>query len=252
MEVGFAVGLAVLGALGAWLVQEWRLGSYQRRFALMTRVNAQQSQEVHDALLQGFLGVAWQVEAASTQLPAHPEQAKDQIDRLLVKLDSVLSEARQSIWDLEHREAGAVDFARQAEELAASVFASAEGMHQLHCEGSPTPLQGAVAHSLLYILREALWNAKQHARASHIRTVLHYGEHLFRIRVEDDGNGLIPTVDLAEPGKWGIASMRQRALKLKANLEVEGRPGAGSSITISIEGGQTYSDDAKRFSRFLP
>jgi signal transduction histidine kinase len=107
----YLLAAAAASALAVWRFHVFRINRQCREFAAISRENSRIAQEVHDQLLQGFLGIAWQVEAAAKQLPAHPQEAKDQIDRLLIRIDSVVGEARQSISDLPSNSAQPIQLA---------------------------------------------------------------------------------------------------------------------------------------------
>jgi signal transduction histidine kinase len=237
----YLLAAAALSAIAIWHVQSCRIARQGRDFAAVARENARSAQELHDALLQGFLGVAWQVEAASKQLPAHPLAAKEQINKLLIRMDSVLGEARQSIWDLQSKSHQPVQFAELLKQKSRLNFQSQTIQYPVESFGSPRALLPNVAHSLCFIILEAWVNARRHAEPTEVRTELHYEANRFLVTISDNGKGMNTGEELAEPGKWGIAGMHQRALKIKANLNIASRPGAGTRIELSMDSSDAYS-----------
>jgi CheY-like chemotaxis protein len=89
---------------------------------------------------------------------------------------------------------------------------------------------------IVAILREALRNVEQHARASQVRVVLRRARELVVLSVADDGTGHRPPADLAElraDGCSGLAGISERARRL-GGLIVESRPGGGTRLQAEI------------------
>ena len=101
-------------------------------------------------------------------------------------------------------------------------------------ELSPPPI---VRDEVYRIAREALRNAFSHARASHIEAEISYGEHLFRLRIRDDGEGIAPAMlEEGRPGHYGLPGMRERAAEIGAKLDIWSGAGTGTEIDLSIAG----------------
>jgi signal transduction histidine kinase len=93
-------------------------------------------------------------------------------------------------------------------------------------------LEPAAVFSIQRILLEAISNALQHSGARHIRlTAQPNGERGIEIRVADDGAGY------GEPGPragLGLSTMRARAQKLGAVLDIASRRGEGTTVSLTI------------------
>ena len=91
---------------------------------------------------------------------------------------------------------------------------------------TPAPL-GEGGTELSRIVQEALTNVRKHANARHVLVVLRTeGEDLVA-EVSDDGQGFEP--DTISAGV-GMRSMRERAVALGGELEVESEPGKGTRM----------------------
>jgi two-component system, NarL family, sensor histidine kinase UhpB len=82
---------------------------------------------------------------------------------------------------------------------------------------------------LYRVAQEALTNVARHAACSQARLVLRRVGEGVELAVVDTGLGFDPD-DRTEGA--GIRGMRERALLVGARLEVESRPGAGTSVTL--------------------
>jgi len=89
---------------------------------------------------------------------------------------------------------------------------------------------------LLRLLQEALTNVFKHSRARRVDIRVRRSGDRLRLQVEDDGVGL-PAAGTAAAavGGAGLASMRQRAHRLGAELDVRARDGApGTRVALDV------------------
>jgi signal transduction histidine kinase len=94
-----------------------------------------------------------------------------------------------------------------------------------------------VEQALLRTAQEALANVARHAEAGRVVLTLSYIDDLVTLDVRDDGVGFAPPSPSLRNGGFGLTAMRQRIEGLEGTLEVESRPGAGTTIAASIPAG---------------
>jgi signal transduction histidine kinase len=92
------------------------------------------------------------------------------------------------------------------------------------------------------IVKEALSNARRHARTGMAIVELSVGERRCTIRVIDRGLGFDPR---PVEGSFGIRGMRERAGRAGADLAIETSPGHGTIVTVIIDM-EPSGDDAPR------
>jgi signal transduction histidine kinase len=90
-----------------------------------------------------------------------------------------------------------------------------------------------VENNLLRIGQEALTNAVRHGKAQHVHVHLHYGKQAFALRVSDDGCGFDAHVR-ADPERFGLVGMRERAQEIGARLEVNSAVGRGTLVQVTV------------------
>jgi two-component system sensor histidine kinase UhpB len=83
---------------------------------------------------------------------------------------------------------------------------------------------------LYRVAQEALTNVVRHAAASRAELSLHRNGGRLELRIRDDGHGL---QDLGAGG-GGIRGMRERAMMVRAQLEVGDRPGGGVEVALDL------------------
>jgi len=204
---------------------------FEERLAERTRI----AQELHDSLLQGFVGVSMQIAVAVEQLPAD-SPAKPQLKRVVKTIGKVIEEGRNTVLGL--RSSGNNDFAnleRQFSELRQDLDASGQTDFRIIVEGLPKPLCPAIADEVYHICREAVINAFRHSKSRKIEVEIEYAARDFRIAVRDDGIGIDQKIiESGRENHWGLSGMRERAEKIGALLKVLSRADAGTEIELSV------------------
>jgi two-component system, NarL family, sensor histidine kinase UhpB len=101
----------------------------------------------------------------------------------------------------------------------------------LESDGELSELDADAQLVLYRVAQEALSNAARHSGADHIRVSLRRAGPRVELTVSDDGRGF--SFDDAEGG-LGIAGMRERALLVGGDVEIESRPGTGTTVRLVV------------------
>ena len=84
-------------------------------------------------------------------------------------------------------------------------------------------------------MREAVNNSVKHSGAGLIEVTLESSPGLLVISIHDDGSGFSGDDAAAPgPGHYGLIGMKERASQIGAELEVVTKPGAGTTIAVSL------------------
>jgi DNA-binding NarL/FixJ family response regulator/two-component sensor histidine kinase len=187
------------------------------------------ARDLHDEALQDLIDAL----AHATAARAGDAQA---LDRLAPILKRVGEHLRAAIHDL--RLGGEEDepFPELLENLVALHRAMAvDSEVQLEVrEGVPSGSLGRPGTEVLRIVGEALVNARRHAGAGHVRVQAWASRDAMCIEVCDDGRGFDPAEPAADPAGTGLAGMRERAARLRADLEIESEPGRGTVVRLRL------------------
>jgi two-component system, NarL family, sensor histidine kinase UhpB len=205
----------------------------ERRRAGSAALRAQEEErariarDLHDEVNQSLTGLLLRLEAAREAAPPELEgeiaETKALANQAMTELLSLARQLRPTALD----DLGlAAALGGQVDRLAAEIEASLEVVGDFSDLGDDAQL-------VVYrVAQEALTNAARHSRA---------GKVLVRLRrteaggvvldVADDGGGF--AFDQAEGG-LGIAGMRERALLIGAELTIESRPGAGTTVRLVV------------------
>ena len=204
---------------------------FEERLAERTRI----AQELHDSLLQGFVGVSMQIAVAVEQLPAD-SPAKPQLKRVVKTIEKVVEEGRNTVQGLRSsKDDDFTNLERQFAELRRDLDAGERTDFRILIEGAPKPFCPAIGDEIYHICREALVNAFRHSRAAAIEIEIEYAAREFRVVVRDNGIGITPQI--IESGRekhWGLSGMKERAEKIGARLKVLSRAETGTEIELSV------------------
>ena len=81
------------------------------------------------------------------------------------------------------------------------------------------------------VAQEALVNAARHSGATRVEVNLEPRDSRVRLEVSDNGSGFA----FAEEGKGlGLSGMRERALLVGGTLDIDSRPGKGTSVVLEV------------------
>jgi two-component system sensor histidine kinase DegS len=86
--------------------------------------------------------------------------------------------------------------------------------------------------ALFRVLQETLSNALKHAEAKQIEVQLHLSPDSVALSVKDDGRGFDATTP--RPGHYGLTNLRERAMQIGAEVNIDSKPGEGAHITFSV------------------
>jgi signal transduction histidine kinase len=87
--------------------------------------------------------------------------------------------------------------------------------------------------ALFRIFQEALTNIERHASAHHIDVKLSASPEMITLLVQDDGRG-IQAQEIADLKSLGLMGMRERAKRLGGTFDIQGAPGKGTLLSVSI------------------
>jgi signal transduction histidine kinase len=99
--------------------------------------------------------------------------------------------------------------------------------------GAEPDLPNEVAQALLRIAQEALTNVSRHAQARQVALRVADGPPM-RLLIADDGKGFDPAQVAGD--HFGLISMRERATRINARLQICSTPGQGTEIIVAWPG----------------
>ena len=190
--------------------------------------------ELHDTLLQGFLGASMLLHQAVEQTPAdYP--SKPALSSALRLVNQAIDEGRAAIQGIHTASTAPSSLEHAFSNLLGEVATGRCLRLRVFVQGKPWTLNPAIQEQLFLIGREAAMNALRHSQATKIEVEIQYQHDLLRVFVRDNGCGINPeTVQRECDSHWGLRGMRERAENISARFAVWSRTGAGTEMCVAI------------------
>jgi PAS domain S-box-containing protein len=199
------------------------------------------AREIHDELGQALtalkLDLAWMAGGSnrpptragggrnSGQMQAIDPSITARIDETMQIVRRIASELRPSVLDQLGLEAAIECLVEEATQRTGIAIA-------LHAEEFPR-LSDEVASHAFRIIQEALTNVIRHSKATRVDVAVRRAGSTLILGVSDNGVGFAPDT-LSGLRSLGLVGMRERALACGGMLMVQGKPGEGTSIVVTI------------------
>ncbi len=186
------------------------------------------AREIHDGIAQDIAFLGYQADEIV-------DVAKDPaVHRLAAALRSeitrVVGELRMSVFTLREGVSQSESLGGALAGHARRIFEDSATQLHLTIEESPNRLRPEVESELLRMGQEALTNTRRHAKARNVWVTCLVDAPAATLSVEDDGVG----VGDKRPDSYGLEIMRERAVRIHAELRVNHRTGGGTSVEVSI------------------
>jgi ribose transport system substrate-binding protein len=222
--------MVLLAALAVLLAFQWLLHQIRHwQMRAILREREELAYEMHDTLAQSFTGIGYQLQAARAERRGE-DAVREHIDTALRLVSMSHREASRTIAALrpqQHDAPGILTALRQsAERLSTGGDLTIRTV--LNARSPELPLE--VADAFIRIGEEAINNAIQHGGCHNLSIELHVQRREATLIIKDDGQGFF--LEDEEHKGLGIAGMRSRAEKIKADLNVTSRPGEGTTISV--------------------
>jgi signal transduction histidine kinase/ligand-binding sensor domain-containing protein len=187
--------------------------------------------ELHDSVMQQITALSLVLGTAKRRI-ASDADARGMVADVQRRLIDVGTEVRELSHDLNPpilQQAGLPEALRGY----CDTFGHAHGLAvSSDIDGSVAELSAGSALALYRIAQEALGNAAKHAAPTRIDVRLARAGGDVVLTIADDGRGCDP----GRPGKGGLGlvNMRERARQLHGTFELDGRPGRGTTVRVTV------------------
>ena len=194
------------------------------------------ARDLHDTLAQGFTSIVLHLEAADAVLPMGAD-GREHLDQARRMARESLGEVRRLVWSLRPAELHETDLPDALRRMVAD-WGRRHGLPAtFRLDGNSRSLPPDIEVSLLRIAQEALTNSEKHADAARVDVVLTMFDDAVNLDVRDDGRGFAPNATVTNDGSghgFGLIGIRDRVRALGGTVEIEGRPGEGTIVAVSI------------------
>jgi signal transduction histidine kinase len=196
------------------------------------------AQELHDELGQLLSVLRLELETLRRQALSQCEcvregQLIDIIDDLGTQIDAAVQSVRRISAELRPGVLDRLGLAAGLEWLLDEFERRAGIVTDFHTNLADEPIDAELSTALFRITQEALTNVARHSGASLVQAQLLKEGRSLNLEVRDNGHGFDADTEQAGPS-LGFLGMHERAHRLGGILEIEGKPGTGVRLRVSI------------------
>jgi len=242
------VGQAAMAIQNAWLFDQVRAG-HERLQSLSRRlVEVQESErryiarELHDETSQALTALMFGLRLMEQEVD-HPENLLAHLAELKRLTDGVLEDLHRLAMDLRPASLDHLGLVAALEQLIK--VTSERYQLRVHFKtvgiSEEVRLSDEVETALYRIVQEALTNAVRHAKANNVDVILELQDGRSIVIVEDDGVGF-ETQEITKSGHLGLLGMQERAQMAGGTLQIESRPGGGTTVVVEVPYVDTHLD----------
>jgi two-component system sensor histidine kinase UhpB len=218
---------ALAGALNAMLdrLEGERRESARRALSAQEAERKRIALELHDEVGQTLTAIALRAERAAGDPASQPQALSEIAEHVLRSLEDVHRIGR------ELRPEALDDLGLINALIALCSRLGRQGSVRIRRELDwELPALSAERELVVYrVAQEALTNVLRHAQASQVTVALHAAGAGVVLEVRDDGQGLP-----AHTREGGLAGMRERAMLIGAELELQSEPARGTAIVLRV------------------
>jgi signal transduction histidine kinase len=221
ISFGDQIGIATENALLYQQAEEVAVIQERQRLA----------RELHDAVTQSVYSATLLAATGQRAVSAGDwQQVKNFLSRLQTITNQALKELRLLVFELRPaalQDAGLVE----ALQHRLDAVEQRAGIQVQFLVENDLNLSEEQETALYRIAIEALNNALKHANAATVSVCLTRQNDDMLLVIGDDGQGFDPSA-VDEQGGVGLATMRERASRIGAQVLIESEPGKGTNVTI--------------------
>ena len=189
------------------------------------------ARELHDTVLQNLTTLFFEVQYCQKLLNASCLNALEEYSSLrnLVLDNSFCMDEFPLRHSREREDCRLVPSLRK---YAESFSGLSEIEVQIDIKGKKRTLSSEASDHLFLVVKEALINAKKHARGRKVNLDLNFEYSRLSVNIIDDGRGFV--CNEKRNNYFGIKGMKERAQILGGSAEIHSRPGQGTKVSIEI------------------
>lgn len=191
------------------------------------------SREVHDDLGQALTGLKMDLSWLEKRLTGKSEETAGKMKAMLGTVDTSIQSVRRISSALRPQvldDVGLIDALR----WQASEFQVRTGIRcKLNFPAQEPALDRAQSTAAFRTLQEALANVARHAGATRVDISLSAQDGQLILKIADNGRGA-SKAELLNPKALGLLASRERATVLGGKVDIEGKRGKGTTVTLSV------------------
>jgi PAS domain S-box-containing protein len=200
----------------------------------VTEERNRMAREIHDTLAQAFAGIVLHAEALGTSLEGSKARSRKSLLNIQKLARSGLEEARRSVQALRPKALDNRSLTQALEEETRRFSEDAKLSCEFKQRGKALEMPVEMQNELFRVAQEAMTNLRKHARAKSAWINLEFKSRRVILTIRDNGVGLAATNSSKRKQGYGMATMRERALRIGGRLEIESPASGGTTIRVEV------------------
>jgi len=200
----------------------------------VTEERNRMAREIHDTLAQAFAGIVLHAEALGTSLEGSKARSRKSLLNIQKLARSGLEEARRSVQALRPKALDNRSLTQALEEETRRFSEDAKLSCEFKQRGKALEMPVEMQNELFRVAQEAMTNLRKHARAKSAWINLEFKSRRVILTIRDNGVGLAATNSSKRKQGYGMATMRERALRIGGKLEIESPASGGTTIRVEV------------------
>ena len=188
------------------------------------------SRELHDEVGQALGLLLMEVGRLSNQLANSDEKSREMLEHIKTVAERVVQTVRNMALLLRPSMLDDLGLVPAVEWYARELSRQAGIEVKVHAENVSEKLPDEVKVCVYRVIQEALNNAQRHAHAKNVLVELTQSSDATRVKITDDGSGF----DAKRTRGMGVLGMEERVKRLGGTINIDSRPGAGTTITVEL------------------
>lgn len=185
---------------------------------------------IHDGLTQSVTSALLELQGLQHRIRTEPETVLATLHEIEDAIRGDLKQIREILFELEE------GTPHDEPPLASFVDELVERWHlpaRVSIEGEVDRIPGRTLETANAVVAEALANAAKHADSPEVSVRIRAGQDELRIEVEDRGVGIVGSGTDDDP-HFGLRLMRGRAERIGGTIEIESKPGNGTTVVAVL------------------
>jgi two-component system, NarL family, sensor histidine kinase DegS len=196
---------------------------------------ARLAREIHDGPAQALANTVMRLQLVEQMFKHRPDEVRGELARLRVAVQDSLKDVRRFVFNLRPASLSDVGLVSTLQQHTRD-YAEQYGVHVELNVPDNLVLSADQELVVFRIIQEALQNIHKHAEATRVDVDLQQrrGGPLI-VNITDDGKGFNPKLARQrQPSSSGLVSMRERAATVGGTLQIDSKPGSGTTITLTL------------------
>ena len=195
------------------------------------------ARELHDETIQALVVLSRQLDDIASGDGGFSDSVSVDLENLRQQINNIIQGLRRLSQGLRPPILDRLGLRPALEWLASDVSKYSGIEVKTHLLGTERRLPKESELMLFRIAQEALRNMWRHSEATSSDLVMEFDADAVRMTIKDNGKGFIlpsSVSDMTRSRKLGLAGMRERALLLGGDMEIESEPGRGTTISVEV------------------